>query len=55
MLEKLKNTLDKSDFLCAIFMDLSKALDTMNHDLLIARLGAYGFQKEMHFLSWKAT
>ena len=51
MLEKLKNTLDKSDFVCAIFMDLSKALDKMNHDLLIARLGAYGFQKEMHFLS----
>ena len=50
MLEKWKNTLDKSAFVCAIFMDLSKGFDTMNHDLLIAKLGAYCFQ-EMHLFS----
>ena len=27
-------------------MDLSKAFDTMNQDLLIAELGAYGFQED---------
>ena len=46
MLEKWKNTLDKGGFVCAMFMDLSKVFDTVNHDLLIARLGTYGFQKD---------
>ena len=46
MLEKWKNTLDKGNFVCAMFMDFSKAFGTINHDLLIARLGAYGFQED---------
>ena len=48
MLEKCKNTLDKDGFVCVIFMDLSKAFDTMNPDLLIANLGACGFQEDAH-------
>ena len=46
LLEKWKNNLDKGGFACAISMDLSRAFDTMNYDLLIAKLGAYSFQKD---------
>ena len=46
MFEKWKNTLAKGDFVCTMFMDLSKAFDTMNHDLMIAKSGAYDFQKD---------
>ena len=46
LIERRKNTLDESGCSGAILMDLSKAFDTINHDLLIAKLGAYGFDTE---------
>lgn len=46
MLEIWKNVLDKGGYICAIFIELSKAFDTLNHDLLMAKLGAYGFETE---------
>ena len=46
MLEIWKKCLDKGRYICAVFIDLSKAFDTLNHNLLMAKLGAYGFQKD---------
>ena len=43
ILENVKEVLDQGNSVKTIFMDLSKAFDTLNHDLLIAKLKAYGF------------
>ena len=46
MLEMWKNTLDKGAYVSAIFMNLLKAFDTLSHNLLIAKLGASGFERD---------
>ena len=45
LIEKWKQSLDNKGYAGGIFMDLSKAFDTINHQLLIAKLHAYGFDK----------
>ena len=46
MLEKWKTSLDNGANIGAILMDLSKAFDCIKHDLLLAKLSAYGFSRE---------
>ena len=46
MLEKRILSIDNKGLLGVVLMDLSKALDTINHLLLLAMFHAYGFTKQ---------
>ena len=46
MIENWKKQLDNCEKVGVIFMDLSKAFDTINRGLLLAKLKAYGFSNQ---------
>ena len=45
LIEKWKKSVDNGGAFGALFTDLSKAFDCLSHELLIAKLDAYGFDK----------
>jgi len=42
--DKLKEAIDKKKISCGVFLDLSKAFDTVNHKILLSKLYAYGIR-----------
>ena len=42
--EKIKESIDNNKFGCGIFIDLRKAFDTVNHEILIKKLEHYGIR-----------
>ena len=52
LLENWRKHLDNNELIGTILLDLSKAFDTLAHDLIIAKLDAYGFCfKSLRFIS----
>ena len=45
IIDKIQNAIEKKQYSCGIFLDFSKAFDTVNHEILSRKLEYYGMRK----------
>ena len=44
IVERIRESLDNGEFACGVFVDLQKAFDTVDHEILLAKLNHYGIR-----------
>ena len=52
LVEDWKQALENNKYVAAMFMDLNQTFDCLPHQLIIAKLKAYGMKKEGCVFSW---
>ena len=50
LIERIMSLLDSTNFVCGIFIDLEKAFDTINHNILCDKLNYYGLRGNVNKL-----
>jgi hypothetical protein len=50
LLQVIMTSMDKRQPVCALYMDLTKAFDLVNHDILMHKLYSYGIRGNVHDL-----
>jgi len=50
MCQQVADALDEHKLACGVFVDLQKAFDTVDHDILLAKLYHYGIRGKVHSL-----
>ena len=50
MCQKIADALDEHKFACGVFVDLQKAFDTVDHEILLAKLQHYGIRGKAYSL-----
>ena len=52
-IDLITNAVDKRDSIVGVFLDLSKAFDTVNHDIMLQKLHKYGVRGILYEWLWK--
>ena len=50
IVNNIKTAIDNNKFVCGIFLDLTKAFDTVNHQILLDKLHHYGIRRQTNTL-----